>query len=64
MRKKINSKELAEMLNVSKRTLTRISSAGLLPPHDGFGPGGRWWFASGSALRRFIGEQKRPLRGR
>jgi phage terminase Nu1 subunit (DNA packaging protein) len=63
MKKRIYTADLAALLNVSLRTLSRLSSRGLAPEPVGRSHrGGHYWLAGDPALKRFIADQRRPGR--
>lgn len=63
MKKRIYTADLAALLNVSLRTLSRLSSRGIVPTPAGRSlHGGHYWLAGDPALKRFIADQRRPGR--
>ncbi|WP_239177815.1 hypothetical protein [Citrobacter werkmanii] len=63
MKKRIYTADLAALLNVSLRTLSRLSSRGIVPTPAGRSlRGGHYWLAGDPMLKRFVADQRRPGR--
>ncbi|EAR0242878.1 MULTISPECIES: hypothetical protein [Enterobacteriaceae] len=63
MKKRIYTADLAALLNVSLRTLSRLSSRGIVPTPAGRSlRGGHYWLAGNPEIKRFVADQRRPGR--